>query len=76
MHGVSSIAFMQACLIWNILSMGPFTNYVMHFWLLFDHPPTHDNVLAVILLMTNHTGLYISNSLADHPPTPSELSNL
>ena len=29
---------------------GPFTNYVMHFSPLFDHPPTYGYVFAMILL--------------------------
>ena len=29
---------------------GSFTNYVMHFSLLFDHPPTYGYVFAIILL--------------------------
>ena len=33
-------------------SEGPFTYYVTHFLLFFDHPPTHGNALAIILLMT------------------------
>ena len=32
------------------LHKGPFTNYVMHFSLIFDHPPTYGYVFAMILL--------------------------
>ena len=31
-------------------TMGTFTNYVMHFSLLFDHPPTYGYGFAMILL--------------------------
>ena len=30
--------------------LGPFTNYVLYFSLLFDHPPTYGYVFAMILL--------------------------
>ena len=55
---------------------GPFTNYVTHFLLVFDHPPTYSNVLAIILLMTFHTRVCNSHILADHPPTPIALRNM
>ena len=48
--------------------MGPFTNYVTHFLPFFDLPPTHSNVLAVILLITYHIRISICYAFADHPP--------
>ena len=56
--------------------MGPFTNYVTHFLLFFDHPPTHSNALAIILLMTYNTRVCYSNAFANHPPTPAALRNM
>ena len=56
--------------------MGPFTNYVTHFLLFFDHPPTHSNALAIILLMTYNTRVCYSNTFANHPPTPAALRNM
>ena len=55
---------------------GPFTNYVTHFSVFFDHPPTHSNALAIILLMTYNTRVCYSNTFANHPPTPPALRNM
>ena len=55
------------------LSKGPFTT---HFLLFFDHPPTHNNALAIILLMIYNTEVCYSNALANHPPTPFALRNM
>ena len=55
---------------------GSFTNYVTHFSLFFNRPPTHSNVLAFILSMSYLTRLCNSNAFADHPPTPCALRNL
>ena len=55
---------------------GLFTNYVTHFLLFFDHPPTHSNTLAIILLMTYNTRVCYSNTFANHPPTPAALRNM
>ena len=58
------------------LPLEPFTYYVTHLLLFFDHPPTYSNVLAIILLMIYDTRLCNSNAFADHPPTPAALRNL
>ena len=55
---------------------GQFTNYVTHFLLLFDYPPTYCNAFAVILLMTCLSRLCNGNALDDHPPTPTALRDL
>ena len=34
-----------------LTNMGPFTNYVMHFSLLFDHLPTFGYVFAILLMI-------------------------
>ena len=34
----------------QVFAQGPFTNYVMHFLILFDHPPTYAYVFEAILL--------------------------
>ena len=57
-------------------ALGPFTNYVTCFLQFFDHPPTHGNVFAIILLMIYHTRVWHSNAFADHPPTSIALRNL
>ena len=49
-----------------ISDYGPFTNYVTCLSLLFDNPPTHCNILAIILLKTYHNRLCNSNASADH----------
>ena len=46
------------------------------FFIVFDHPPTHSNVLAVILFKEYHNELCNSNTFTDHPPTPPALRNL
>ena len=53
-----------------------FTNYVTHFLLFFDHPPTHSNALAIISLMTYNAKVCYSNAFANHPPSPAALRNL
>ena len=53
-----------------------FMNYVTHFLLFFDHPPTHSNALAIILLVTYNTRLCYSNVFANHPSTPTALRNM
>ena len=55
---------------------GPFTNYVPHFSLFFDHSPTYSNVFAITLLMTYYTRICNSNTFADYPPTLTVLRNL
>ena len=50
--------------------------YVTHFLLFFDHPPTHSNALAIVLLMTYNTKVCCSNAFANHPPTPAALRNM
>ena len=45
------------------------------FFTVFDHPPTHSNALAIILLMTYNTRVCYSNAFANHPPTPPALRN-
>ena len=58
----------KLCIPWGL-----FTNYVTHF---FDHPPTHGNILAMILLKTHHTRVCYHNAFAGHPPTPIAFCNL
>ena len=55
---------------------GPFTNYVTHFLLFFDHPPTYSNALVIHLLITYYIKVCDSNAIAYHPPTPVALRNL
>ena len=55
---------------------GPFTDYVTHFSLFFDHPPTFSNALALTLLLTYHTIVFNCNAFANHPPIPIALRNL
>ena len=60
----------------NDLFRVPFTNYVTHFLLFFNHPPTHSNPLAIILLMNYDTRVCQGNAFANHPPTPAALRNM
>ena len=46
--------------------MRSFTNYVTHFLLFFDHPPTNSNTLVIIFLMTYNTRVYYSNAFTNH----------
>ena len=48
---------------------GPFSNYVTHFWLFFDHPPTYGYVFAPILLINYLSKAFKRYTFADHPPT-------
>ena len=50
---------------------GPFTNYVTHFWLFFDHPSTYGYVLALNLLINYFSKAFNSYTFADHLPTPT-----
>ena len=59
----------QFCAIFCVL-LGPFTNCLTHFLLFFDHPPTHSNALAIILLVTYNTRVYYSKVFANDPPIP------
>ena len=47
---------------------GPFKNYVTHFLLVFDHPPTYSNALAIIFPMTYHNSVSSSNAFDNNPP--------
>ena len=52
------------------LAKGSFINYLTHFSLVFDYPPTYSNAFAITLLMTYHTRVSNSNAFANQPPTP------
>ena len=49
-----------------------FTNYVTHFLLLFDHPPTYGYVLAMILLINYLVKVSNSYTFIQHPTTSTK----